>query len=320
MPIVEFSAWALILQLAAYVNYLDVGVQVALARLIAHTHERKDFKLRNEIVSSGVAILAISGSVALLIAAILTWQLPHIYPSIPNALIPQVRMGLFFVAGALALSLPGSTYTGVLIGLNRSDSSGIMAAATRLGGGVAIVILARMGAPLSLLAASLGLFYLLNAGLQMFAAHRHCPGLQVSPKLLSRFRIKSLAADCGYISSWNLGMFLVSGLDIALVGRFEFKALGAYSVASTLILFIGGVSGSLFSAMLAPIATLHAQGELGKIGSLVLKSTRIGIYINTLMCLPLVFGGRIILAHWVTDAYARTAWPILIVLLIATFI
>ncbi len=68
MPVVEFSAWALILQLAAYVNYLDVGVQVALTRLIAHSHERKEFELRNQIVSSGVAILAISASVALLVA------------------------------------------------------------------------------------------------------------------------------------------------------------------------------------------------------------------------------------------------------------
>lgn len=52
MSMAEFSAWALILQLAAYVNYLDVGIQVALARLIAHTHERKQFELRNEIVTS----------------------------------------------------------------------------------------------------------------------------------------------------------------------------------------------------------------------------------------------------------------------------
>ncbi len=320
MTIAEFSAWALILQLAAYVNYLEVGIQTAIARLTAHTHERNEFNLCNEIVTSGVAILAISASVALLITTILTWQLPHLYPSIPRLLLPQMRMGLLFVAGALALSLPSSTYTGVLIGLNRSDSSGIMAAGTRLGGGIAIVILARMGAPLSALAAALGGFYLLNAGLQMWAAHRHCPGLKVSPSLISKLRIKTLAADCGYISAWNVGMFLVTGLDIALVGRFSFKDLGAYSVASTLVLFVGGVSGALFSAMLAPIATLHAQGELGKIGRLVLKSTRIGIYLNTLISLPLLFGGKIILAHWVTPAYAATAWPILVVLVIANFI
>ncbi len=320
MPAVEFSAWALILQLAAYVNYLDVGIQVALARLIAHSHERGEFDLRDQIVTSGVAILAISASVALLIAAVLTWQLPHIYPSIPKLLVPQVRMGLLFVAGALALSLPSSTYTGVLVGINRSDSAGIMAAATRLCGGIAVVALAHYGAPLSVLAGSLGTFYLLNAGLQVQAAHRHCPGLKVSPRLLSKIRIKTLAADCGYISAWNLGMFFVSGLDIALVGRFSFKDLGAYSVASTLVLFIGGINGAIFSAMLAPIATLHAQGELKQIARLVLKSTRIGIYITVLTCLPLLFAGKVILAHWVTPAYARTAWPILLVLAIANII
>ncbi len=320
MSVAEFSAWALILQLAAYVNYLEVGIQTALARLTAHTHERHEVGLRNEIVTSGVVILSISASVALLIAAILTWQLPNIYPSIPKLLLPQVRMGLFIVAGALALSLPSSTYTGVLVGLNRSDSSGILAASTRLGGGIAIVVLARMGAPLSLLAAALGGFYLLNAGLQAWAAHRHCPGLKVSLGLISRFRIMTLAADCGYISAWNLGMFLVTGLDIALVGRFSFKDLGAYSVASTLVLFVTGVNGAIFASMLAPIAVLQARGELNQIGRLVLKSTRIGIYISVLSCLPLLFGGRIVLTHWVTPAYAATAWPILMVLVIANIV
>lgn len=130
----------------------------------------------------------------MLIAAVLTWQLPNIYPSICKLLLPQVRMGLFIVAGALAVSLPSSTYTGVLVGLNRSGSSGIMAAGTRLVGGLAIVVLTRMGAPLSTLAAAFGGFYLLNAGLRMQAAHRHCPGLKVSPSLISKLRIKTLAA------------------------------------------------------------------------------------------------------------------------------
>ncbi len=320
MPVAEFSAWALILQLAAYVNYLDVGIQIALARHIAHTHERQEFQLRNEIVTSGVAILTISASVALLIAGILTWQLPHIYPAIPSALLPQVQMGLFFVAGALALALPGSTYTGVLVGLNRSDSSGVLVGVTRLLAGISIVVLARFHAPLSVLAAVLGGFYLLNAGLQILAAYRHCPGLKVFPKLISRLRIKALAADCGYISAWNLGGFLVFGLDLALVGRFDFRNLGAYSVASTLVLFIAGVNGAIFSAMLAPIATLQAQGQIKKIGRLVLKSTRAGIYITVLTSLPLLFAGRMILAHWVTSAYASTAWPILLVLIIANII
>ena len=56
MTLAEFSAWALILQLAAYVNCLEVGIQTALARLTAHTHERHEFGLRNEIVTSGIMI------------------------------------------------------------------------------------------------------------------------------------------------------------------------------------------------------------------------------------------------------------------------
>lgn len=320
MSVAEFSAWALILQLAAYVNYLDLGIQVALARWTAHTHERKDLQRRNEVVTSGVIILAVSAGVALFIAGILTWQLPRIYPSIPPVLLPQVRMGLFFVAGALALALPGSTYTGVLVGLNKSDMAGLLVAVTRILAGAGVIVLARIGAPLSILAAFLGFFYLLNALLQVWMAHKHCPGLVVSSKFISRLQIKAVAADCAYLSAWNLGMFLVSGLDIALVGRFSFRDLGAYSVASTLVLFVAGINGAIFASMLAPIAALHANRELEKIGRLVLKSTRIGIYITALTCLPLLFAGKIILAYWVTPAYARTAWPILLVLVIANMI
>lgn len=71
--------------------------------------------------------------------------------------------------------------------------------------------------------------------------------------------------------------------------------------------------------MLALIATLHAQGELGKIGRLVLKSTHMGIYLSPIISFPLLFAGKIIRAHWVTPAYAA-AWPILMVLVIAKII
>jgi O-antigen/teichoic acid export membrane protein len=53
-----FSAWALILQLSAFVGYLDFGIQTAVGRFVAQSNERGDAEHRDRIVSTSLAVLS----------------------------------------------------------------------------------------------------------------------------------------------------------------------------------------------------------------------------------------------------------------------
>src|SRR5271156_4869170 len=117
----RFAAWALMLQIASYVGYLDFGVQTAIARYLAQAMERGDDELRDRLVSTAFVMLAAAGTLALLLFSVVVWQLPAIVHGIPVGLMGELRSGVIIMAASVALLLPMSTYTGVLIGLHRNE-------------------------------------------------------------------------------------------------------------------------------------------------------------------------------------------------------
>lgn len=60
-----YGAWALVLQLSAYVGYLDFGIQTAVGRFVARANELRDAQLRDQIVNTSFAILGVAGVLAI---------------------------------------------------------------------------------------------------------------------------------------------------------------------------------------------------------------------------------------------------------------
>src|SRR5450759_5693695 len=58
----RYSAWVLMLQIAAFANYLDFGVQTAVARFSAQAVERDDIQQLNRIVNSALKLLSVAGA------------------------------------------------------------------------------------------------------------------------------------------------------------------------------------------------------------------------------------------------------------------
>ena len=54
----SYGAWSLVLQLSAYVGYLDFGIQTAVGRFVAHANEKGDAAHRDRLVSTAFAALA----------------------------------------------------------------------------------------------------------------------------------------------------------------------------------------------------------------------------------------------------------------------
>ena len=48
----SFGVWSLVLQLSAYIGYLDFGIQTAVGRFVAHANEKGDAGHRDRIVST----------------------------------------------------------------------------------------------------------------------------------------------------------------------------------------------------------------------------------------------------------------------------
>lgn len=71
--------------------------------------------------------------------------------------------------------------------------------------------------------------------------------------------------------TWTFSAFLISGLDLAIVGYFNFRAVGYYSIASNVVLLIASICNAITGGMITPLVVLHARGEARRIGNVVMR-------------------------------------------------
>ncbi len=313
----RFAGWALMLQLAAYATYLDFGLQTAVARYLAGALERQDHQQRDRLFSNAFAILSAAGVIALCGLGMIAWQFPHLFHSVPADLVGEIRSGVLILGFAAAISLPLSAYTGVLIGMQRNEFPAIAIAASRLIGAVAVILVVRYTHSLAWLALCIGGFNLIAGWVQCLIVKKLLPALHFSFALLDRAMTAELFRYCSTLSVWSLGMLLVSGLDVTIVGLFNFKAIGAYSIAATLIMFFTGLNGAAFSAMLAPVAVLQAREDYSRIRQLVLVTTRLNSYVSLGAIAVTYLFGESLVRLWVGPSYLAATLPILKILLVA---
>jgi len=61
-------------------------------------------------------------------------------------------------------------------------------------------------------------------------------------------------------------MLLISGLDLSIVGIFDYKMTAYYAIAATLANFVAQAQGAIFSALLPASAVLGARGDGERLG------------------------------------------------------
>ena len=121
LPKDTYGAWAVLLQMTLYVGYLDFGIQTAVARFVAHTHELDDHERRDGIVSTAFAMLTLAAVLGCILVAVLAWQLPAIFPQMPATLFRPAQIALLLMGGSLALGLPAAVISSLFIGLQRNE-------------------------------------------------------------------------------------------------------------------------------------------------------------------------------------------------------
>jgi O-antigen/teichoic acid export membrane protein len=312
----RFAAWSLILQIAAYANYFEFGLQTAIARFTAQALEQDDRQRQNHLISTSLLLLIIAAVVAFSLVAIIILELPH-FTSIPKGLLPEVRSACLALTLCATLLLPFSAFTAVLVGMQRNEYPTIAITASRFIGTLLVVLIAPHANNLSLLALCIGIPNLLGGAAQMMAVFKLLPDLRVGLHLVERVLIVHLAKYCGTLSIFALCMMFITGLDVVIVGHFNFEAVGYYSVAATVITFFTGLNSAAFASLLAPLAVHQTRRERDHISELILAGTRMANFVNLILIALYCLYGAPVLIAWVGQTYAFKVLPILEILLVA---
>jgi O-antigen/teichoic acid export membrane protein len=317
----EYSAWVLILQLAAYINYLEFGIQTAVSKFVAEYDARGDRNELHRTVSSAFLLLVAGGTIGLAAIAILSWKIPVIFRDMPVSLWSQVRFGLIAIGCSTAFSLPFSTFTAIFVGLQQYTYPTLVATFSRALSMAAIIVTLLATGNLLSMALVLALFNIVTAlatyaGWFKLAAHR--APLRIAAA--TRAHLQRLFRYCGVLSVWTFGGLLISGLDTLIVGHFDFRNTGYYAVAASATNFVIMLLGSLVSPLMPATASFGVVSTADRMGALLLRASRYSNLLLFLIALPLFAGGYFLLRLWVGADYAQHAFVFLRILLLANVV
>jgi O-antigen/teichoic acid export membrane protein len=315
-----YGTWMLLLQLAGYSAFLEFGLQVAVARFVAHAEELNDREQRDGIVSTAFLILVFVAGLGLCLIGVLAWLLPRMFPAMPVGLHRESQTALLAMGTAFAVSLPFSAIQAVFIGQQRNEVPVVIVIGAKLT--MAVLVVASVFAHLGIAAmgAGVAISNLFSAGASYVAWRTWASEVRIRVHLVTRSYAKLIITYCAGLGVWYLSMILISGLDLIVVARFDYAATAYYATAVVLTNVVVLAQNAIFAALLPASAVLSAREDSHRLGTLLVSSTRYGMLILLFMALPLILGGKMILGVWIGQEFAARSTLIMQTLVAANLV
>jgi O-antigen/teichoic acid export membrane protein len=311
----EFSAWMLIVQLAAYTALLNLGIQGATSRYVAFYAARGDRDSASDIVSTAFFTLVITAIPAAVLVLAASRNIDRLFPALPANLIGACKSGLLLMGLASALSMPAEAIAGAFTGLQRNEIVAVIQGGGRLVLAAALIALVLMEGGVTSMAAAFAVVTL-AIFFGFWWTNRRLEAVEVSPRRAHWRSFRQIWAYCGALIVWTVAMLLINGFDTAIVGRVDFPAVGVYSACFGPILLIAGVQQALFSPLLQFGAARASQLSDYSLPPLLLRSTKLSTLLLLSLSVPLLLFGRDLLGWWLGPKYSDSAFIIFRLLLI----
>ncbi len=315
-----YGAWVLILNLAAYVGYLDFGVQTAVAKYISEFEAVGDVEGCRRCVSIGLLILLIAGGLGILLTIALAWYVPELFRNMPATLYRDVRISVLFVGISLSISLPGSVFSTIFVGLQRYQVPMVTNVAGRLLYAAALCGAVFFHGDLITMGIAVAVANVLGAVLQIVAWKKLAGHIGISLLPIDSGMLRRMTRYCFVLTIWSACMLFITGLDVTIVGHFAFSQVAFYSIATAPTNFVLMVVGALLGPLLPATSALSTERTSQEMGTLLLRSTRYATTALLLTGLPLMLAGFLALRLWVGQTFAANSVQLLRVLLLANII
>jgi O-antigen/teichoic acid export membrane protein len=317
----EYSAWVLILQISAYINYLEVGLQTAIGKYVAEFNAAGDAQSCARVAGTAFSLLSIGAALGITVTGVLAWLLPLIFHQVPAGIIGPMRLGVLAIGITTALMLPFMVMQAVFVGLQRYGIPALISSISRVGTAVGIIVLLLLHGGLAELALLMACFNLATIAAQWYC-WKQFANTEVPLRIFTfdRGAARRLLEYCSVLSIWTIGILLISGLDTVIVGRYDFHNTGFYGIAGSATNFMLLIVGSALGPLMPAISSVQGQRTPKQLGALLVQATRYCTLMLMVLGIPLLVAGFPILRIWLGPVYANGSVRFLIVLVLANII
>jgi len=320
LSVQNYAAWVLIIQLAAYISYFDLGIQTSVAKFVAEYAANHENQTAGRYASAGLALMIVAGALGLLVTLVLAWKVPKLFASMPADLYQQVRVSLVLVGSSLSFGLVCAVYASVFLGLQRYWIPSVLTIVNRCLFVAVVITIVALNGNLAAMGLGVAIVNVASGFLQILAWRREASHVPISLRLIDRFSIKRVARFCSMQSVWTIAMLCVSGLDVAIVGHYDYLQTAYYGIATMSTNFLLILICSVINPLMPVSSALNTRRSPEKMGKLLTRFTRYNSILVLLTGLPLIVYGPEILRIWVGADYAMHTVTYLRLLVIANMV
>ena len=320
LPVTAYAAWVLIIQLAAYVSYLDLGIQVGISKFVAEFDARGDIAGAGRHASAGLVLMFFAGALGLLLTCGLAWQVPRLFHRMPTNLYHDVRISVLLIGASLSFGLVCAVYSAVFLGLQRYWIPMSITILNRVAYALIVILIVTMRGSLEAMGIAVAGVNVLTGLLQLFAWRQRASHVRVSLRTADYGVLKNVTRFCSLQSVWMIAMLCISGLDVTVVGHYDYPQTGYYSIATLPVAFILMIMSAMLNPLMPASSALSTQRSPAEMGELVARFTRYSTLVLLLTGLPLIIFGYPILRLWVGEQYALHTLQYLRILVFANII
>jgi O-antigen/teichoic acid export membrane protein len=324
LPPGAYNAWVLILQLGAYVNFLDLGLQTALSKYVAEYDASSDRNAASagtaRVASSAVLLLVIGAAIGTLLTIAMAIAVPYIFPQMPDTLVIEVRWALIFYGVSMALALPASAFAGIFLGLQRNAVPMLLQSSNKVVTGAVTIAAVLLHSRIRYMAMAVAVVNIVFALAQIGFWRWLASHIRISFRLADRAMVVQLLRYCSVLTLWSVAMLFVSGFDTLIVGHFDFHSTAFYSVAANATTFLSALLAAVMSPLIPATSALSVKRSPQDMGRLLLRATRYNAALLLTAGLPLLLFSFLILHIWMGSSFATHGVAILRILLLATML
>jgi O-antigen/teichoic acid export membrane protein len=308
-----YGLWALIGSLIGYLGLIDLGVRGAVTKFVATSHAAGNHEEAGRITSAGLLFFGFAAIVTVLVGSGAALYVDRLF-DVPPELAGPARLAVFLTSMAVAVSIVGGVFGGVIAALHRFDYLNGVEIAVTLVRAFATVVALESGGGL----VALAVIALMAAAARTWIYLRNLrslyPGLNVR-RAGAWERVPQVIGFGAVSTLLHVSSALINYSDSIVIGVFlPLQAVTFFSIASTLVIQARGVVAGI-SQILAPLAgTLEGRGEVAQVGTMMLASARLATLAILPIAVAFVFLGETFIGLWMGAEFAAPAGGVLRIL------
>jgi len=313
----EFSVWTLILQVIVYVQIFGFGLQTVITYFVARSNSTGDLNGLRDSVRAGLFLALYFTAAALFVVIVLAAVYPFFFGNIPSELTSEFRVSIAILGFSAAFQILALVPAGVFFGLHKNIVPVLSQVLVRVFSLCCLWVSITFQASLLVMSICLAASGALLVPANFFAACRFASGLfrHLGPR--NNIITREMWDACSGLAVWNIAMLLVNGIDVVLVGHFDFANVAAFSLAATAVTIFVGVLQAMLNPLVAMGSSVYAKkGPRGLKILIVKASTYCSVFLVSVLVIFNLIGADL-LKLWIGSTYLGEVHKVLWILLLA---